>query len=249
MELYFNKQHEDLRQRVRELAERDIAPVATQLDAESRFPWENVKKMADMGLFGVNVPQEYGGAGMDYISYILVIEELARVDASHSITISAHSTLGSSPILAFGTEEQKQRYLPLLATGRVLGGVRPDRAQRRFGFGRDADDRGARRTAVTALTAARSSSRTQVWARFSWSPRLRNEVRARKASPAFIVTKPTTDLDGRAQRSAWDTRKSSEPFSKGVRAGKKEDKMGWRASDTRELILEDVVRPGRSASG
>ncbi|HEY0809637.1 MAG TPA: acyl-CoA dehydrogenase family protein, partial [Longimicrobiales bacterium] len=122
MDLYFTQEHTQLRQQVREFAEAEIAPVATQLDVESRFPWESVKKMAQQGLFGVNIPQEFGGLGLDYISYISVIEELARVDASHSITISAHSTLGSSPILAFGTEEQKRRYLPLLASGRVLGG-------------------------------------------------------------------------------------------------------------------------------
>src|SRR5687768_15606280 len=86
MELYFKPEHEDLRRRVREFAEAEIAPVATRLDAESRFPWENVKKMADMGLFGVSVPKAYGGLELETISYILVIEELARVDASHSIT-------------------------------------------------------------------------------------------------------------------------------------------------------------------
>ncbi|HUP89474.1 MAG TPA: acyl-CoA dehydrogenase family protein, partial [Longimicrobiales bacterium] len=122
MELYFTKEHEALRRQVREFAEAEIAPVASQYDVASKFPWENVRKMADMGLFGVNVPQEYGGLGLDVISYISVIEELARVDASHSITISAHSTLGSSPILSFGSEEQKKTYLPLLAAGRVLGG-------------------------------------------------------------------------------------------------------------------------------
>ena len=98
MDLYFTQEHTQLRQRIREFAEAEIAPVATQLDVESRFPWESVKKMAQQGLFGVNVPKEFGGLGLDYISYISVIEELARVDASHSITISAHSTLGSSPI-------------------------------------------------------------------------------------------------------------------------------------------------------
>src|SRR5690606_38436103 len=91
-------------------------------DETGRFPWENVKKMADLGLFGINIPEEYGGLGRDYLSYIVVVEELARVDASHAITVSAHSTLGSSPILNFGTEAQKQRYLPLLAQGRVLAG-------------------------------------------------------------------------------------------------------------------------------
>src|SRR5690606_544544 len=112
-------EHESLRRSVREFAEAEIAPVAAALDEESRFPWENVKKMADLGYFGVNVPKQYGGLGLDYLSYILVIEELARVDASHSITISAHSTLGTSPILNFGTEAQRERYLPLLARGRV----------------------------------------------------------------------------------------------------------------------------------
>src|SRR5690606_37462194 len=122
MDVYLSESHRELRHRIREFAEGEIGPVARELDETSTFPWENVRKMADLGLFGVNVPREYGGLGLDYLSYILVIEELARVDASHSITISAPSTLGTSPILSFGTEEQKRRYLPLLATGRVLGG-------------------------------------------------------------------------------------------------------------------------------
>src|SRR5690606_5444979 len=122
MNPYLDERHERFRAEIREFAEAEIAPVARELDESARFPWENVRKMAELGLFGVNVPTEYGGQGLDYLSYLLVIEELARVDASHAITVSAHSTLGSSPILNFGTEEQKRRYLPLLATGRVLGG-------------------------------------------------------------------------------------------------------------------------------
>src|SRR5687767_2204764 len=118
MELYFTEKHEALRRKIREFAEAEIAPVATAHDEEGRFPWENVKKMADMGFFGVNIPEEYGGQGLDTISYIMTIEELARVDASHSITISAHSTLGMSPIFVFGTEAQKKQYLPLLTSGR-----------------------------------------------------------------------------------------------------------------------------------
>ena len=89
------------------------------LDADSLHPLENVRKMADMGLFGVNVPKQYGGQGLDTVSYISVIEQLARVDASHSITISAHGTLGLSPILNFGTADQKQRWLPPLIEGRA----------------------------------------------------------------------------------------------------------------------------------
>ena len=132
MDPWFSQAHEELRVRVRDFARREIAPVAAALDAESRFPWENVRKLADAGWFGINVPEEYGGFGLDYISYILVIEELARVDASHAITVSAHSTLGTSPILAFGTAEQKQRYLPLARARAGAGRVRSHGAGRRL---------------------------------------------------------------------------------------------------------------------
>src|SRR5690606_22222198 len=96
---YVTAEHDALRRQVREFAEAEIAPVAREHDEQSRFPWDNVRRMADLGLFGVNVPREFGGMGRDYISYMLVIEELARIDVSHSITVSAHSTLGTSPIL------------------------------------------------------------------------------------------------------------------------------------------------------
>src|SRR5256712_10280581 len=78
--------------------------------------------MAELGLFGIPWPEQLGGSGMDYLSYIIVIHELAKVDASHAITVSAHTTLGTSPIVDFGTDEQKRRYVPLLAAGKVLGG-------------------------------------------------------------------------------------------------------------------------------
>src|SRR5256885_7830448 len=106
----------------RHFAPRVLTPPARQYDLESRFPWENVKQMADLGLFGIPWPEELGGSGMDYLSYITVIHELAKVDASHAITVSAHTTLGTSPIMDFGSAEQKRRFVPLLATGTVLGG-------------------------------------------------------------------------------------------------------------------------------
>jgi butyryl-CoA dehydrogenase len=112
MEIYLNDNHEAWRRSVREFAEAEIAPMATQADLESRFPWENVKKMAGLGYFGVNVSRDLGGQGLDYLTYILTIEELARVDVSHAITISAHSTLGTSPILNFGSPGQKKKYVP-----------------------------------------------------------------------------------------------------------------------------------------
>ena len=120
--LYFTEQHLAVREMVRAFARDEVAPVAKRLDDTQEFPWENVRKMGELGLLGIPWPEELGGAGLDIISFIIAIEELARVDASHSITISAHTTLGTSPIVNFGTRAQKERYVPLLASGRVIGG-------------------------------------------------------------------------------------------------------------------------------
>src|SRR6188768_3776458 len=120
--LYFSEEHLAVRDMVRTFARDHVAPVAAKHDADSTFPWENVKRMGELGLFGVPWPEEMGGAGLDTISFMIAIEELGKIDASHALTISAHTTLGTSPIVKFGTPEQIQRYVPLLASGRVIGG-------------------------------------------------------------------------------------------------------------------------------
>jgi alkylation response protein AidB-like acyl-CoA dehydrogenase len=247
MDPYQNDSHRALRQAVRDFAEQEIAPVARTLDAESRFPWETVRGMADRGWFGVNVPQQYGGLGLDYISYILVIEELARVDASHSITISAHSTLGSSPILNFGTEEQKQRYLPLLARGRVLGGF----GLTEPGAGSDA---GATRTTAVRENGGYRITGSKIFITHAGVGEIfvvtaqMDRSKGVKGITSFIVTKETTDRES-AERVGVGHAPELDPFTPGVRAGKKEDKMGWRASDTRELILEDARVPAENRLG
>src|SRR5688572_28317095 len=119
---FLTDQHHQVREMVRDFAETAVRPVARQQDIECRFPWENVKKMADLGFLGAPWPEDLGGSGMDTLSYMILIEELARVDASTSITVSAHTTLGTSPIVRFGTDDQRRRFVPLLASGRVLGG-------------------------------------------------------------------------------------------------------------------------------
>src|SRR5258705_338275 len=118
--LYFSEQHLAVREMVRQFARDEVAPVASKFDADSTFPWENVKKMGELGLLGVPWAEELGGAGLDLLSYMITIQELAKVDASTGLTVSAHTTLGTSPIVHFGTADQKQRYVPLLASGRVL---------------------------------------------------------------------------------------------------------------------------------
>ena len=122
-----------VREMVRDFSRTNIAPVAAELDRTSTFPWENIKAMGELGLLGVPWAEELGGAGMDQLSYYITIHEMAKVDASHALTISAHTNLGTSPIVEFGTEEQKRRYVPLLASGQVLGGfglTEPGRGKR-----------------------------------------------------------------------------------------------------------------------
>ncbi len=247
MEPYLREEHEKLRAAVREFAEAEIAPVARMCDEEGRFPWENVAKMADLGYFGINVPESFGGQGRDYLSYILTIEELARVDASHSITVSAHSTLGLSPILNFGTDAQKRRFLPLLASGQVLGG---------FGLtepGAGSDAAGMRTVAVRENGHYRISgskifiTHAGVGEIFVITAVTDREAGTRGIS-SFIVTKETTDR-AEAERVGVGHASELEPFTRGVRAGKKEDKMGWRASDTRELIFDNAEVPAENRLG
>src|SRR4030095_5368035 len=120
--LYFFEQHQQVREMVREFARKEVAPRARDLDRTSEFPWSNIKQMGELGLLGVPWSEELGGAGMAQLCYYITIHEMAKVDASHALTISAHTNLGTSPIVQFGTEEQKQRYVPLLASGKVMGG-------------------------------------------------------------------------------------------------------------------------------
>ena len=113
--------HEDLRAKVREFAEAEIKPIAFMLDKENRFPTEAVKKMGELGLMGLPYETEYGGAGADALSYAIAVEELARVDGGAGVILSAHTSLGTYPIYAFGTEEQKKKYLPDLCSGKKIG--------------------------------------------------------------------------------------------------------------------------------
>lgn len=110
-----------MRDMVRKLAQNEIAPRAAEIDRERRFPRENIEKMAELGLMGVPIPEEYGGAGCDFLSYIITIEEISRACASTGVILAVHTSVGTFPILYFGTEEQKQKYIPKLAGGEYIG--------------------------------------------------------------------------------------------------------------------------------
>jgi short/branched chain acyl-CoA dehydrogenase len=211
-------EHELIRDTVREFARERVAPVAEELDRESRFPYELVGELAELGVMGLPIPEEYEGGGGDTVSYALAIEELTRVDSSLAITVAAHTSLGTMPILMFGDEEQKRRWLPDLASGRRLaafGLTEP-------GAGSDA---GATRT-----TAELSGGRWRV-----------------NGSKIFI-TNAGTDITWGVTITA---RTGEDEISNivvpndtpGYEISKPMKKLGWRASDTRELSFRDVEVP------
>ena len=244
--LYFNEHHHQVREMVREFSRDRIAPVAAELDRTSAFPWENIKAMGELGLLGVPWSEELGGAGMDQLSYYITIHEMAKVDASHALTISAHTNLGTSPIVEFGTEEQKRRYVPLLASGKVLGG---------FGLTEPGAGSDAGGTATTAVDKGDHYlvngskifiTHAGVGEIFSITART-EQGRGSKGITSLIVTKDTVDLAQCRQLGVGHADDLAK--TKGVRAGKKQDKMGWRASDTRELVFEDAVVPKENLLG
>ncbi len=234
---YLDRNHLDLQADVRRFALEAIAPVARELDETARFPWENVRAMAERGWFGVPVPRELSGMGRDYLSYILVLEELAKHDASHSITVSAHTTLAMSPILAFGTEEQKARFVPLLASGQVLGGF----GLTEPGAGSDASGTMTRAVPVKGgykITGSKIFITHGGVGEIYVVTAVTDPDAGHHGITSFVVCKPTVDL-AEAERIGVGHRPEL-PYSAGMSAGAKEDKLGWRASDTRELHFQDV---------
>ena len=243
--LYFSEPHEAVREMVRAFARDEVAPVAAQHDAASTFPWENIKRMGELGLLGIPWPEEIGGSGFDILSFMIAIEELGKVCASHSITISAHTTLGTSPIVNFGTPEQIQRFVPLLASGKVLGG---------FGLTEDtagSDAGGTRTTAVKKnghyiLNGSKRFITHAGVGEIFVVTAVTDPSKGTKGISSFIVTKETCDLDTCKR---LDVGHDSSLVNTGFRSGKKDDKLGWRASDTRELWFDNVEVPAENLLG
>jgi short-chain 2-methylacyl-CoA dehydrogenase len=211
-------EHELVRSTVREFATQRVAPVAEQLDREERFPYELVLELAELGLMGMTIPEEYGGAGADTLSYAIAVEELTRIDSSVAITVAAHHSLGTLPIYYYGSEEQKREWLPDLASGKKLaafGLTEP-------GAGSDA---GASRTTAE----------------------LRDGEWIVNGSKIFI-TNAGTDITACVTITA---RTGDDEISNiivpngaaGYEISKPMKKLGWHASDTRELSFKDCAVP------
>ncbi|UCH10058.1 MAG: acyl-CoA dehydrogenase family protein [Fidelibacterota bacterium] len=228
---YFSEEHQLLKSMVRDFAQNEVAPVADELDREGRFPDELVAKMADLGLMGIPIPQEYGGAGMDTVAYTVAVHELARVDGSLAITAAAHTSLGTMPILLFGDEDQKKKFLPPLAGGEMLGAF----GLTEPGAGSDAG--------ATQTRAERKNDMFVVNGEKSFC------TNAGQAGVIVFTARLIEDGEDRGISAFL-----AERDAPGLRLGKPEKKMGWRSSDTRSLFFENMEVPagnllGRPAEG
>jgi short/branched chain acyl-CoA dehydrogenase len=218
VDLDLTQEHELVRQTVREFAEQRVAPVAEELDRESRFPYELVAELAELGLMGMPIPEEYGGAGTDTVSYAIAIEELTRVDSSVAITVAAHTSLGTMPIYLYGTEEQRQEWLPQLASGQKLaafGLTEPDAGS----------DAGATRT--------RAELRDGEWVING------SKIFITNAGTDISACVTITALTGEGEVSNLIVPNGTPGY--GISAPM--HKMGWHASDTRELSFRDCTVP------
>lgn len=224
--MILEEKHENFRKKIKEFAERYIEPKAKEIDEEQKFPYDNFKKLGELGIMGMVVPEEYGGTGDDMISYAIAVEELSRVCGSTGITVAAHNSLAVYPLYLFGTEEQKKKYIPPLAKGEKIGA-----------FG------------LTETEAGSDAGATKSTAKLIGDYYLIN------GSKCFITNASVADIMVITARTA-PTKGSKgisnfilEKGMPGLNVGKKENKMGLRGSDTAELILENVKVPKENLLG
>ncbi|MBR0156725.1 MAG: acyl-CoA dehydrogenase [Clostridia bacterium] len=226
MDFKFSAQQELMQQLMRSFAETEVKPLAAEIDETEQYPRGTVEKMAKNGMLGINIPAEYGGAGADSISYVIAIEELAKVCATTAIIMSAHTSLCCGPILAFGTEEQKQKYLVPLAKGEKIGA-----------FG------------LTEPNAGTDSAAQQTTAVLEGDHFVLNGSKCfitnGGQADVYIIFAMTDKAKGNRGISAFIVEKDFPGFS----IGKIEHKMGIRASSTTELIFEDCIVPKENLLG
>ena len=226
MDFFQDEMHEELQKMYREFAQGEVKALAAQIDKDERFPEETVAKMAEMNLLGIPFPEEYGGAGMDNLSYAQCVEELSKVCASTGVIVSAHTSLSAWPIYNFGTDEQKKKYLTPLASGQKLGA-----------FG------------LTEPGAGTDSAMQKTVAEDKGDHWLLNgsKVFITNAGPAdiYVVFAMTAKELGNKGISAFIVEKGFQGFA----IGKHEEKMGIRGSATAELVFEDCVVPKENLLG
>ncbi|MDO8899408.1 MAG: acyl-CoA dehydrogenase family protein [Bacteroidales bacterium] len=228
MNFDLTEEHKMIRETVREFAEREIKPVAQELDEKAEFSISLTKRMGDLGLFGMYLPEKYGGQGLDTLSYIIAVEELARIDGSHAATLAAHNSLGIGPIYYYGTEEQKSKFLPQLCTGDAIWS---------FGLtepGAGSDSRGSKTTAILE---------NDQWIINGSKIFITNG--ASEISIGSTVQAVSGNVDGKKQFTTIIVEKDTPGFTRRAM----HNKMMWRASDTAELFFDDVRVPKENLLG
>jgi len=228
MDFNLSEEHQNIRKAVRDFAEREIKPFAQELDEEGRFSPELTLKMGELGLFGINTAVDYGGMGMDTLSYIIAVEELARVDGSQAATIAAHNSLGIGPLFYYGTEKQKQKYIPQLCTGEALwafGLTEPDAGS---------DSRGTR---------TKAHVENGEWVIAGSKIFITNG--ASDISAGVTVQAVTGETGGKKEFTTIIVEKDTPGFTRRAMHGK----MMWRASDTAELFFDDCRVPYENVLG
>ena len=224
--LFFNEEHTLLVDMVKDFANTEIAPIAHDMDKNCEIPKKIISQMAELGLMGIPIPEKYGGAGMDTVAYAAAVLELAKVDASVAITMAAHTSLGSLPIAIAGTEEQKQKYLPKLASGQVLGA-----------FG------------LTEPEAGSDAGSTKTTAELNGDEYVVNggKIFITNSSLAGLLTLTTNIIENGENKGIGAL--IVETDNSGLKIGPKEKKMGWHASDTRQLFFENMRVPKENLLG
>ncbi len=226
MDFLFTEEQKSLKDAIRNFAQKEIQPLVKEYDERGEWPETLTKKLAEMGLLGITVPPEYSGAGYSNLDYVLILEELSKVDPSVGLVVAAHNSLCSNHINLFGTESQKKKYLNRLASGQTLGAWGLTEA----GAGSDA-----------AALKTKAEKKAGQWLLNGSKLFITNGSLA-EICVVMAVTDPTKGKNG---ISAFILEKGMEGF----RAGKKEDKLGIRAADTAELIFEDVDVPAENLLG
>lgn len=226
MELRFTEEQEMMRKMVRDFAQEQIAPKIEEMEETDQFPAEIVKQMGELGLLGIPIPEEYGGSGMDFTSYIIAINELSKVSATVGVILSVHTSVGTNPIFYFGNEQQKQKYVPKLASGEFLGAF----AITEPGAGSDA--------ASIRTTAVKNGDHYILNGSKIF-------ITNAGAADTYIVSAKTDSTAGVKGISAFIVDKDTPGFS----VGKKEKKMGLHGSNTCEVIFEDAKVPVENLLG
>lgn len=226
MEFSYSREQQMVKKMLKEFAENEIAPISAEIDEKAIYPYETIAKLAELGIMGMPFPEKYGGAGTDYLTYIMAVEEISKVDAAHGVIVQTHNALCCWPIFTYGTEEQKQKYLPNLLAGKHLGA-----------FG------------LTEPNAGTDAAGTQTKARLDGEQWVLDGskifISGGGIADVYIIMAMTDKSKGTKGISAFIVEKGTPGFT----APKHENKMGIRGSIAAELVFEDCRIPKENLLG